>query len=242
MKRIFILLTIFFTTTLVLAQNKTMTIYYNGGTANVVNLANTDSIVIFICVASKVNYGGKAYNTVLIGSQCWLKENLDLGIMINGDQNQTNNTPTNILEKYCYDNEPNNCTTYGGLYQWNEAMQYVITQGAKGICPTGWHIPTLVEFQTLAVAVNNDGNSLKAIGQGTEGGAGTNTSGFSALLAGYRNYDSHFYYLGSYTNFVSSTEVDGNYAFTLDLRGSDSGIRLYEDHKIFGFSVRCLKD
>ena len=56
--------------------------------------------------------------------------------------------------------------------------------GAQGICPDGWHIPTPAQFQTLKTAVNNDGNSLKAIGQGSGSGTGTNTSGFSALLAG----------------------------------------------------------
>jgi len=218
-------------------------LYRSSGVDQIIYLSSIDSIKFlpFECGDSLI-YSDKAYHSVLIGSQCWLKENLDIGTRIDGNQNQTNNTPTNIIEKYCYDNNPNNCTTYGGLYQWDEAMQYVTTSGAKGICPVGWHIPTLAEFQALAAAVNNDGNSLKEIGQGTEGGAGTNTSGFSALLAGYRNYDSHFYYLGSYTNFVSSTEADGNYALTLDLRGSDSGIRLYSDPKGYGFSLRCIKD
>jgi len=241
MRKIFYLVIALLMINTLSAQNKKLMLYYPDST-RVINIAGLDSMTIFICGASKVNYGGKTYNSVLIGDQCWLKENLDIGTRIDGNQNQTNNTPTNIIEKYCYDNNPNNCTTYGGLYQWDEAMQYVTTSGAKGICPVGWHIPTLAEFQALAAAVNNDGNSLKEIGQGTEGGAGTNTSGFSALLAGYRNYDSHFYYLGSYTNFVSSTEADGNYALTLDLRGSDSGIRLYSDPKGYGFSLRCIKD
>src|ERR1035437_7497296 len=123
-----------------------------------------------------VVYEGKTYNTVAIGDQCWLKENLDVGTQVNGSLEQTNN---GTIEKYCYNNDPANCTTYGGLYQWNEAMQYVTTPGTKGICPTGWHIPTYAELQTLATTVSNDGNALKAVGQGTGSGAGTNTSGFS---------------------------------------------------------------
>ena len=62
-----------------------------------------------------------------------------MGTMINGISNQTNN---DTLEKYCYNDDTANCSIYGGLYQWNEAMQYVTTSGAQGICPTGWHIPT----------------------------------------------------------------------------------------------------
>ncbi len=130
-----------------------------------------------------VLYEGKIYNTVLIGTQCWLRENLNVGTRIDGALEQTSG---NGIEKYCYDNLEANCTTYGGLYQWNEAMQYVTNESAKGICPTGWHIPTLAEFQTLSTEVGGDGNALKAIGQGVDAGAGTNTSGFSALLAGIR--------------------------------------------------------
>jgi uncharacterized protein (TIGR02145 family) len=86
-----------------------------------------------------VVYEGKTYNTVAIGNQCWLKENLDVGTQINGSLEQTNNS---LIEKYCYGDLAANCTTYGGLYQWNEAMQYVTTPGTQGICPIGWHLPT----------------------------------------------------------------------------------------------------
>ena len=74
------------------------------------------------------------------------------------------------------------------MYQWNEAMQYDTTQGVQGICPPGWHIPTMAEFETLSLTVGGDGNALKANGQGAGWGAGTNTSGFSARLAGFRSF------------------------------------------------------
>jgi uncharacterized protein (TIGR02145 family) len=151
----------------------------------------------------QIYYAGKIYNTVTIGSQVWLKENLDVGTMINGTNGGTNSDGQQInngtIEKYCYGNITANCTNYGGLYQWNEAMQYVTTEGTKGICPTGWHIPTEAEFATLATTVSNDENALKAVGQGTAPGAGTNTSGFSALLVGY--YNGGFLVAGSYTFF-----------------------------------------
>ncbi len=97
-----------------------------------------------------LDYEGKTYNTVQIGSQCWLKENLDVGTMIQGSDTSKDN---GIIEKYCYNNDTENCTAYGGLYQWNEAMQYNITAGTKGICPQTWHVPTLTEFQTLNTTV-----------------------------------------------------------------------------------------
>ncbi len=80
---------------------------------------------------------GNTYNTVQIGSQCWLKENLNVGEMINGNENMNNN---GTIEKYCYGNDLANCHTYGGLYQWDEMMQYSTTQAVQGICPLDWHI------------------------------------------------------------------------------------------------------
>ncbi|MBU2483415.1 MAG: hypothetical protein KJ760_20205, partial [Proteobacteria bacterium] len=182
-----------------------------------------------------VTYAGKTYNTVQIGAQCWLKENLDVGTRINGSQNSGNNS---IIEKYCYNDDPNNCDTYGGLYQWDEAMQYVTTERAKGICPTGWHIPTYAELQTLGTTVSNDGNALKAIGQGTGSGAGTNTSGFSALLAGYRYYGGYFYNLGNYAIFWSSTENEASGADALGLSLTNYGSNIYFHYygKGYGYS------
>src|ERR1035437_6043772 len=83
------------------------------------------------CATTSVLYGGKTYHTVLIINQCWLKENLDIGTRIDGSVEQTNN---NTIEKYCINDDLAYCTTYGGLYQWNEAMQYVNTPGIQGIC------------------------------------------------------------------------------------------------------------
>lgn len=186
---------------------------------------------------------GKVYNTVLIGTQCWLKENMDIGTMIQGNQEQTDNS---IIEKYCYNNLESNCETYGGLYQWNEAMQYLMTEGAKGICPDGWHIPSIAnsssEYEILANFVNNDGNALKKIGQGTGEGTGTNTSGFSALLSGFRNsYVSDFENLGEVTFFWSSNGGNENGA-SLILESSWNSVGYSAPLARFGVSVRCIKD
>ena len=77
---------------------------------------------------SNCTYEGQMYRTVQIGNQCWFKENLNVGTMIPGSQEMTDNS---IIEKYCYENDPANCATYGGLYQWNEMMQYTTQQGTK---------------------------------------------------------------------------------------------------------------
>jgi uncharacterized protein (TIGR02145 family) len=183
---------------------------------------------------------GKVYNTVLIGNQCWLRENLDIGTRINGSQTQTNNS---TIEKYCYNDNPSNCNMYGGLYQWDEAMQYVTNQGAKGICPTGWHVPTLSEFMMLGGTVVGDANALKAVLQGTGNGAGTNSSGFTALLAGDRFDNGYFENLSHDAYFWSSSNYDETGAGNLNLYYDDDIIYLgLNDDKQYGFSVRCIKD
>lgn len=188
---------------------------------------------------STVFYTNKTYNTIAIGNQCWMRENLDVGSMIQGSANPSDN---GTIEKYCYDNNTVNCATYGGLYEWNEAMQYVTTEKTKGICPLGWHIPTKTEFQTLASAVSNDGNALKEIGEGIGSGVGTNISGFSALLAGNRNDNGNFYDLRNNAFFWSSPDYIATGAYGLYLSYNDSNIALNYVHKGLSFSIRCLKD
>jgi uncharacterized protein (TIGR02145 family) len=186
-----------------------------------------------------VNYFGKTYHTIQIGSQCWLRENLDIGTMIIGASNQTNNS---IIEKYCFNDDTANCTTYGGFYQWDEAMQYSSTTGAKGICPQDWHIPTDSEFTTLSTTVGGDGNALKAIGQGTGGGTGTNTSGFSALLSGSRYFNGTFLGLGGIAYFWCSSGNGISLALYEVLYSSSNGIDQLSATRLYGFSVRCLKN
>ncbi len=186
-----------------------------------------------------VTYEGKTYNTVQIGTQCWLKENLNVGTRIDVAQNASNN---DTIEKYCYDNNETNCDTYGGLYQWNEAIQYDTSPGTRGICPSGWHIPTNAEFETLVSSVNNDGNALKSIGQGTFGGQGTNTSGFSALLVGFRHFYNYFCNFGDIVYFWSTTENSSFGATSLGLLYNEDYIYVGSSSKEYGFSIRCVKD
>jgi uncharacterized protein (TIGR02145 family) len=187
-----------------------------------------------------VNYGGKIYHTVQIGSQCWFKENLNIGNMIDSTKNQTNN---HLIEKYCYRNDPTNCAKYGGLYQWYEAMQY--DSGAsklKGICPSGWHIPDTTDIKKLVASVNQDSRNLKAKGQGDGPGTGVNKSGFSALLAGSRGLNGAFFGSNGYTYIWISTMANSIGAFDLYLNHG-SGIIYQSDSQVeYGLSVRCIKN
>ena len=181
---------------------------------------------------------GRVYNTVLIGEQCWMAENLNIGIRIDGANDMGDN---GIIEKYCYDDLETNCDIYGGLYQWREIMEYVVGQGAQGICPANWHTPTKNEWITLVDSVEDDGNALKAIGQGTGAGAGTNTSGFTALLQGERN-DSGFSGLGTGGIFWTSTLQSGNWAYWRGLNATTGVISGGAGTTGHGWAVRCLKN
>ena len=89
---------------------------------------------------------GKTYPTVLLGTQCWMQKNLDYGTMTSAVNHQKDNC---VPEKYCYNDDAANCAAGGGLYQWDELMQYQDTPGVQGGCPPGWHVPTQAEWLTL---------------------------------------------------------------------------------------------
>jgi uncharacterized protein (TIGR02145 family) len=213
--------------------------YYISGWSTVWSFTTVDSTGNPCPGTPTVVYAGKTYITVQIGSQCWLRENLDVGAMIQGTDTAYDN---GVIEKYCYKNDPVNCNTYGGLYQWEEAMQYMMKPGTQGICPPGWHVPTLAEFQTLDTTVGEDGNALKAIGQGVGNGAGTNTSGFSAMFGAFRYHDGLFYDVGRSTYVWSSTRADSTFTYYLTLYHDGGDVNLLSNPKDYGYSVRCIKN
>ncbi|MHC1706734.1 MAG: FISUMP domain-containing protein [Bacteroidales bacterium] len=203
-----------------------------------------------------VVYEGRTYNTIAIGNQCWLKENLNVGEMIPGNSAQSNNS---IIEKYCYNNDTNNCAIYGGLYQWNEMMQYVTNEGVQGICPPGWHIPTDAEFCTMTLAIDPTVNcSLDNASTGTNCGTkikesdtahwlnpniATNESGFTALGATFRDTGGNFFSpLKHSAYFFTSTEFNSTYAWRRSFSHSSWAVGRYIYGKSAGYSVRCLKN
>jgi uncharacterized protein (TIGR02145 family) len=231
-------------------DNFTATAYGSGGTCTFsVTVASSPCGV-------PLSYGGQNYNTVQIGTQCWMADNLNIGVMIDGSSNQTNNS---TIEKYCYDNNSVNCITYGGLYQWEEMMQYSTDPGAKGICPGGWHLPTDAEWMTLEEEVESTtgidwnstgwrgtdaGGNLKETGtshwQSPNTGA-TNSSGFEALSGGSRFPDETFNNLTSRANYWSSSE-NGSDAWGHNLGYENAQMHRNYYNKTYGFSVRCLRD
>jgi len=188
---------------------------------------------------------GKNYNTLQIGTQCWMEQNLNVGTRIDGVQSPANN---GTIEKYCYDDSEANCAVYGGLYQWNEMMNYSTTAGVQGICMAGWHLPTDAEWTTLTTFLGGEslsGGKMKEVGytHWTSPNTGaTNSSGFTALPAGTHNSASAFGDLGYRANFWSSTENDGSNAWGRILFYDAPDLLRGYNVKSYDWSVRCLKD
>lgn len=200
------------------------------------------------------------YKVVKIGPQWWMQENLNIGTRINGIQGASDN---GITEKYCYGDIAGNCNIYGGLYQWNEMMDYSLSDNGnpgniRGLCPVGWHLPTDEEWKELEMYVgmnqieadktdtwrgSNEGGKLKETGTthwNDPNQDATNEIGFTALPGSCR-YAS-FDYLGNYADFWSSTDGSSDLAWYRGLSYISSGVYRNKADKVFGFSVRCLRD
>jgi uncharacterized protein (TIGR02145 family) len=197
---------------------------------------------------------GQSYATVLIGTQCWMAENLNVGLRINSTATGYQQANNGTIEKYCFSNNEANCDIYGGLYEWPEAMQYVTTEGAQGICPYGWHTPTDGEWTTLSGFLGGGsvaGGKMKSTGTIEEGtglwhtpntGA-TNESGFTGLPGGYRSYDAgSFSSLSIYGIFWSSSQYNTSDVWSRILCYYDANVLRSYGSKEHGYSVRCLKD
>ena len=204
-----------------------------------------------------VFYGGKTYNSVIIGTQCWMTENLNVGTAILGSQDQANN---GVIEKYCYNNITNNCDVYGGLYQWAEVVQYLngATNGVswspapagnvQGICPTGWHLSTDAEWNTLATYLGGAGvagGKMKETGivhWDSPNVDATNSSGFKGLGSGDRDVSGAYIFLAIYGDFWTSSESNSNQAWYRNLNVSNENLFRGYYYKSDGFAARCLKN
>ena len=202
------------------------------------------TILVFCMVLFLGNTSTPAQDSiksVKIGSQVWMTENLNVDHYRNGDsipevksQSEWRNLKTGA---WCYyKNDTDNGKKYGKLYNW------FAVNDPRGLAPKGWHIPTRNELLDLQSAINDNSNKLKKIDEGSGLGVGTNLSGFSALLSGYRGYYGYFYYLGYDSYLWSSSEGLTPFASSMYIYGSGSYLFFYDFDKVYGFSVRCIKD
>ena len=197
-----------------------------------------------------IGYAGVDYSTVQIGDQCWFAENLRTTTYLNGEaipQNLSNgdwsSTTSGAMAFY------NNGPAYGGLYNW-----YAVDD-ARGLCPSGWHVPTDGEWMTMEMALGmseadaistgwrgtDQGTQMKTTYGWYDDGNGTNSSGFSGLPGGYRYFNGSFYDAG-YFGLWWSSSPDGSFAWFRDLNYFDDDVFRTNTDRRRGFSVRCVRD
>lgn len=200
------------------------------------------------------DYDGNVYNTVTIGTQVWMVENLKTTHYNNGDLIGTTSSPilnvsseTNPKYQWAYNGDDNNVAVYGRLYTW-----YALTD-SRGICPVGWHAPNYLDFQNLIYSIY-DGSYHQESAGGPMKEAGTkhwlspnagasDSCGFTALPGGYRDETGTFKYMGKVCYFwmpnPSDYDLIGGIFWIWD---NDSFLNDAGDTKYKGFSIRCLKD
>ncbi|MFH1891455.1 MAG: FISUMP domain-containing protein [Candidatus Zixiibacteriota bacterium] len=198
------------------------------------------------------------YQTVRIGDQWWMAENLKVKRYRNGDpiRNVTENSTWSSLTTgaYCeYDNDPANVDMYGRLYNW-----YAVDDSRR-IAPEGWHVPTDDEWKQLEMYLGMSQAEADAIGiRGTDEGGklkeagtthwnppntgATNESGFTALPGGGRYDHGEFASMVYDADFWCSTEIYSSNAWMRTLRNSFSGVDRSNYNWRYGFAVRCLRD
>lgn len=189
---------------------------------------------------------GNTYNTIILGTQMWMKENLKVKHYNNGDSiaHIKNNAlwGSSSTGACCaYMNLGSNTEIYGYLYNF-----YAVSDSRK-ICPTGWRIPTDEEWTALSDFLggsNIAGAKLKE--SGTEHWSspnnGTNESGFTALPGGLRHYDGSFSFIGAHGSFWTCSKLNNTDAWIRDLYYETIELYRMEFSLKSGFSVRCLKD
>jgi uncharacterized protein (TIGR02145 family)/uncharacterized repeat protein (TIGR02543 family) len=199
---------------------------------------------------------GQEYETVQIGGQCWMAENLAYLPEVSPSANGSSTNPyyyvygyqgTNVTEAKA----TTNYQTYGALYNWPASLD---------ACPEGWHLPTDDEWKILEGTVDSQypvgdpewddtglrgldaGENLKSTSGWNSNGNGTDLYGFGALPGGIRHFSGSYYTLGFDGYWWSSSETSGTHAWSRGLGFVNDGSYRSNNFKTSGYSVRCLKD
>ena len=230
------------------------------GLINILDVVQLVNIILGVTQNTINDIDGNVYETVQIGGQLWMAENLTVTHYNNGDEipNITNNSDWGVLftGAYCdYDNNPTNSGTYGRIYNW-----YTIDDD-RGVCPDEWHIPSDDEFMELEMFLGMGESETNSTGyRGTDEGSMLadnlnlwnsgilvnnnefGTSGFSSLPSGYRFVYYGFQNMGNNCSFWSSSEGTFSYAWYRLLDYNYSSVLRTTNSKHNCFSIRCLKN
>lgn len=219
----------------------------------------------------------QVYKTVTIGEQTWMAQNLNYAYT--GVQYKINTIYTSNSTSWCADNVADSCAKYGRAYTWAAAIDSVALANDKdnpqtcgyikscdrftaealaskpirGVCPSGWHLPSDAEWNILITTVGGKdvaGKALKSIDGwrytlDDVSGNGSDAYGFSALPAGYRmGYKDAFDDVGRSASFWSATQYDlsGNSAYFMELVFNGEYASQLYNYKFSGNYIRCLKD
>ena len=192
------------------------------------------------------DYDGNIYETVTIGTQVWLKENLRTTRLNDGSEIPliTENNVWSGLSTpgYCwYNNDSINKNSYGALYNW-------YTVNTDKICPIGWHVPSNTERMVLANflgGVELAGGKMKETGTthwNSPNTGASNSSGFTGLPGGTRFPEGEFDQMGTRADFWSSTETTSDRAIGYDLHYDNPRFPGGDAIKKMGFAIRCINN
>ena len=221
------------------------------------------------CGTTISDIDGNSYNTVLIGAQCWTKENLRVRRYNNGtsilfdttggsggSSTTWQNLKIGAHTIYAHDSTattPSNLTKYGYLYNWYAAKGIYTTGNIQStdtlnICPSGWHVPTDADWTTLTTELGGEsvaGGKMKSVGTAywnSSNTGATNESGFSALPGGYRDSGGSFYDVRNNAFFWSATEGATSNGRIRSLIFSNGNVTNTTFFKSVGASIRCLRN
>jgi len=207
-----------------------------------------------------LSYQGYDYATVLIGDQCWFAENLRSENYDNGDaipaglsDSEWTSTTLGATAVYgegsstCYTNTPDgdacdeawSLNEYGHLYNW-----YAVDD-ARGLCPSGWHVPTDGEWTVMTDFLGGEsvaGGQMKTTYGWYQAGNGTNSSGFSGLPGGDRGSSDGSFYAAGFDGYWWSSSPSGSDAWFRFLGGNYENVGRSGSDRRLGFSVRCVRD
>jgi len=189
------------------------------------------------------------YKTVLIGEQCWIRSNLNIGVYVPSTYSgnpHADVAQNDTIEKYCYKNDTAFCRVFGGLYDWNEMMRYTLQEGAQGICPEGWRIPTDQDWKTLEITLGLsptmvDSTGFRGFYQGQKL-VKNGESKFDALFGGFRYMNGQFSHENFYASFWTSSLRSDSTAWYRGINSGNPQIHRDSFGLQRGFAVRCIKN
>jgi len=251
------------------SSNNLLATYSTGEVFSYNSICLTSPISTSTCVGSSITVGSNTYTIANINGQCWMTQNyneLPNGVAINATQWLA--TSPGDLGFYGYYNTTLTgasgwativpATGEGLLYQKGAAMNGASIERAKGICPTGWHVPSDCEWMYLEHGVGmalaeqylsggwrgdtntnmgTAGNKLRG-----QGGGFTNASNFNAFLSGIRSNNGTFNYRANYSNYWTSTASSSTTTWSRNFGANQKGVKRTSDNNANAYSLRCLKD